>query len=124
MMNKLDPQMGKMIMEKVMEKLQSGDIKAIAVKFGEGEEEMSAGESEEGSGECCGKCGCSCEDSDNYCRECGEDLNKEMPNPDKDQEGKGDVDTKAVAKQEYGDNGGSNEEMKNIEKLKEYSKKQ
>ena len=47
-----------------------------------------------------------------------------MPNPDKDQEDKGDVDTKAVAKQEYGDNGGSNEEMKNVEKLKEYSKKQ
>ena len=32
---------------------------------------------------------------------------------------------KEVAKQEYGDNGGSNEEeVRNIEKLKEYSKKQ
>ena len=95
--------------------------------FNEGEdgEEMPMGDIEEGSGEMCGKCGCSCEDSDNYCRECGEDLNKEMPNPDKDKEGKGDIDTKAVAKQEYGgDNGGSNEEeIKNVERLKEFSKK-
>ena len=113
MMNKLDPQMGKMIMDKVMEKLKSGEIKAIAVKFGEGEEEMSAGESEEGSGEMCGKCGCPCEDSDNYCRECGEDLNKEEVKEEK------------VVEETKGDNGGSNEEeMKNIEKLKEYSKKQ
>jgi len=122
-MNKIDPQMSRMIMEKVMEKIKEGEIKAIAVKFGD-DEEMPVGEKEEGSGECCGKCGSSCEDSDNYCSECGNDLNKEMPNPDKDQEGKGDVDTKEVAKQEYGDNGGSNEEeMRNIERLKEYSKK-
>jgi len=114
-MNKIDPQMGRMIMEKVMEKLKEGDIKAIAVKFGKEDEEMSAGEGEESSGEMCGKCGCPCEDSDNYCRECGEDLNKEEMKEEK-----------VVEKQ--GDNGGSNEEEmseeeKNVEKLKEYSKK-
>lgn len=123
MMNKLDPEMAKMVMEKVMERVREGNVKAIAIKFGEDEEEMPMGEDSEGSGEMCSKCGCSCEDTDNYCRECGNDLNK---NPDKDVEGKGDVDTKAVAKQEYGDNGGSNEmteEEKNVEKLKQYSKK-
>lgn len=125
-MNNLPPEMAKLLMGKIMEEMRTGKVKAIAVKFGDGEDdEMPMGDKEEGSGECCGKCGCECEAEDNYCRECGEDLNKEMPNPDKDKEGKGDIDTKAVAKQEYGgDNGGSNEEeIKNVERLKEFSKK-
>lgn len=129
MMNKLDPEMAKMVMEKVMERVREGNVKAIAIKFGEGEEEMPMGEDSEGSGEMCSKCGCSCEDTDNYCRECGNDLNK---NPDKDVEGKGDVDTKAVAKQEYGDKEQEMRDLeeekdylerKNVERLKEFAKK-
>lgn len=103
-------------MGKIMEQIKEGNIKAIAVKFGEGEDsdEMPMGEKEEGSGEMCGKCGCPCESEDNYCRECGEDLNKEEMKEEEDEKAEG-------------DNGGSNEEMseeqKNIEKLKQYSKK-
>ena len=139
-MNNFPPEMAKMVMDKVIERVKQGDVKSIAISFGD-EEEGFTGEREDSSAEMCGKCGCSCEDSDNYCRECGCDLNKQgdkvyekegqtyekvaKSNPDKDKEGKGDVDTKEVAKQEYGDNGGSNEEeVRNIEKLKEYSKKQ
>ena len=114
MMNSFDPEMSKMIMDKVMEKLKSGDIKGFAVKFAD-DEEMPMGEKEESSGESCGECGCPCESEDNYCRECGNDLNKEEMKEEK-----------VVEKQ--GDNGGSNEEEmseeeKNVEKLKEYSKK-
>jgi len=114
MMNNLPPEMAKLLMGKIMEQIKEGNIKAIAVKFGESEdgEEMPMGDKEEGSGECCGKCGCPCESEDNYCRECGEDLNKEEMKEEK------------VVEKTEGDNGGSNEEeMKNIEKLKEYSKK-
>jgi hypothetical protein len=112
------PEMAKMVMEKVMERVKQGDVKAIAIKFGQGEmedeEEGYDGESE-GSGEMCSKCGHKCSMEDNYCPSCGNDINKEEMKEEKVEE-------------KQGDNGGSNEEEmsdeeKNIMKLKEYSKK-
>lgn len=108
------PEMAKMVMDKVMERVKEGDVKAIAIKFGKGEmeDEEDYGE-EEGSGEMCSKCGHKCSMEDNYCPSCGNDLNKEEMKEEKMEE-------------KQGDNGGSNEmteEEKNIEKLKEYSKK-
>jgi len=115
------PEMAKMVMDKVMERVKQGDVKAIAIKFGNGEGEMEdeeegyEGESESSSAEMCSKCGHKCSMEDNYCPSCGNDLNKEEMKEDKMEE-------------KQGDNGGSNEEEmsdeeKNIEKLKEYSKK-
>jgi len=112
------PEMAKMVMEKVMERVKQGDVKAIAIKFGQGEmedEEEGYGEESEGSGEMCSKCGHKCSMEDNYCPSCGNDLNKEEMKEEKVEE-------------KQGDNGGSNEEEmsdeeKNIMKLKEYSKK-
>lgn len=100
-------------MEKVMERVKQGDVKAIAIKFGEGEEEMPMGEDSEGSAEMCSKCGHRCSMEDNYCPSCGNDLNKEEMKEEKVEE-------------KQGDNGGSNEmteEEMNVEKLKQYSKK-
>ena len=106
------PEMAKMVMEKVMERVKQGDVKAIAIKFGEGEEE-GYGEDSEGSAEMCSKCGHRCSMEDNYCPSCGNDLNKEEMKEEKVEE-------------KQGDNGGSNEmteEEMNVEKLKQYSKK-
>ena len=107
--------MNKLLMGKIMEQLEEGKVRAIAVKFaGDMEEEEDYGK-EEDTGDMCPKCGHGCPDDANYCPECGNDLNKEEMKEEKMEE-------------KSGDNGGSNEEEmtdeeKNVMKLKEYSKK-
>ena len=111
MMNKMPPELKDLIMERVMEKVKEGNIKAIAIKVEDEEEDY--GE-EESPGEACSYCGCPMEEGSNRCPECGMKMKNKMMKEEKMEE---------MKEETKGDNGGSNEEEMNVQKLKEYSKK-
>ena len=94
---------------KALEGLDAAKVKSISIIFSDskGEEEPEDEEediSEEKTADQCPECGCEMEEGE--CPECGyeaEDKSeKPLKNPDKDVEGKGDVDSQSVRRQEYG----------------------
>lgn len=134
MSNMVPPEMADMLVEKVLEAVKSGKIKNVSLSVemegeGKGKEEDYKEEGEEE----CPECGeeMVVKGKNMFCPECGYEE-RLKPNPDKDVEGKGDVDTAKVRKEEYGNmenkrDAMMKDEMKrafsNVDRLREYSKR-
>lgn len=122
-----------MLMDEVLKAVKQGKVKSVHIEMEGGEEhEMGVDEEEKSSGMVCPECGCKMEPKEE-CPECGyeteeEEASEPAPEEKKEREmspaHKREMERQeARTKVKDEDTHPEEEQMKNIEKLKEYSKK-